>query len=370
MKNKSCESAKIVVYRIYATNAYYRDPENSNEIIPLEPLCINAFPEDGYELKCYFGKVPEDIISAKETVDGIDLIRFKATFGNSVDMSKSSDELLKDSIAEIRLHTDCFTKFKWYTTIVIEKKIDVHEYEKLDLDTTAQYQKFLNLFIKGLKELQYTEIFDKVAFCLLKEFDNSLFSKQLVETYFFVINETVVFRNPVIFSGIGDLSVGIKFESIDHEQLISVMRGALQNELLSKIVHWRMAMLNEKDKWKKFIFGFFCMEILTNKTFEIFEKRQSETYLKESEGYDESIVTPLFDSNFEDTNRMTPTIKFYFIAGILNPEHYSDDVNDFNKCKKMRDIMSHGNILKVNELPFNELNRLLDFYTTEILKHF
>ncbi|PKL65629.1 MAG: hypothetical protein CVV32_00010 [Methanomicrobiales archaeon HGW-Methanomicrobiales-3] len=369
MENKSCESAKIVVFRIYATNTYYHDPESSNEIIPIEPLCINAFPEDGYKLKCYFGKVPEDIISAKETVDGIDLIRFKATFGNSVDMSKSSEELLRDSIAEIRLHTDRFTKFKWYTTIVIEEKIDVHEYENFNLDTTAQYQKFLNHFKKGLKELPYTEIFDKVAFCLLKEFDNSFFSKQLVENYFFVVNETIFFRNPGIFSGIGDLSVGKKYESVDHEQLISVMRSALQNELLSKIVHWRMAMLNEKDKWKKFLFGFFCMEILTNETFKIFEKSQSETYLKESEGYDESKVTPLFDSNFEDTNRMTLAIKFCFIAGTLNPEHYSDDVNDFIKCKKTRDDMSHGNILKVNELPFNELNRILDFYTTEILKH-
>lgn len=370
MENNSYESAKIVVFRIYATNTYYRDPENSNEIIPLEPLCINAFPEDGYKIKCYFGKVPEDIISGKERVDGIDLIRFKATFGNSVDMSKSSEELLKDSIAEIRLHTDRFTKYQWYTTLVIEKKIDIHEYEKLNLDTSAEYQKFLDLFINGLKEFQYTEIFDKVAFCLLKEFDNSFFSEQLVENYFFVVNETIFFRNPGIFSGVGDLSVGKKYELIDYDQLISVMREALPNKLLGKIVHWRMAMLNENDKLKKYFFGFFCMEILTNETFKIFEKKQSDIRLKKNEGCDKTIITPLFDINFEETNRMTLAMRFSFVAGILNPENYSDDVDDFNKCKKVRDNISHGGIVKINELPFNELNHLLDCYTIEILKIF
>jgi hypothetical protein len=130
-------------------------------------------------------------------------------------------------------------------------------------------------------------------------------------------------------------------------------------------------MIREEDKWKKFYFGFVCLEILTKKICKrILQDNQFDIRLKNSEGYDKFVKIPISDIIPEDTNRMSIAAQFSFVAGMLNPEKYSNDVSIFIKCKKARDTMSHDEIISVEELPIAELGILLDTYIQKMMTNY
>jgi len=360
--------AKIVSFRIYATNNYYCDPENSNEIKSLELHTIDNFPGNEWRLKYYFGKVPEDIIYAKNRLDGFSLVSLKA-LTNSLDKNKTGKEQLEDCIVEIQSNSDFFTKYKWYTTLVIEKSINPFEYGIIDPNGEFNSLKFLDYLTKINDKINFSEIFNKVAFCLMDEIDNCLFLKPLVENSLFISLGTDVIGRPNL-SMHGEVSKIIQYKSLDQEHLISKIEkiGNSENEWLNFIVYWRIAMLKENDRWKKFIFGFLCLENLTHRLFEIiFEKTKYEKFCEENEEYHNSIITPLLDSD-PNIKRLPLATEFSYIVGTINPDRYSDNIEKFEKCRCIRNGLSHGSLTQTVELPFNELNSLLDFYTGEVLK--
>jgi hypothetical protein len=368
MENQDIVSLKMLCYRVYATNNYFSDPKDINKIKPFEPLIINDFPAKEWKSKCYFGNVPEEIIHFNYSVHGTGLL-FLEILGNTLDNTKTGQEQLEDCISKVRSTSTLFTEYRWYTTIVIEKDVDVHEYRLGDSDNGYQTQKKLNFLTKDMEKINFSEIFNKVAFCLTKEIDGDYFSKPIIENCLFVINGTDVIGRPHL-SMYGNLPKIINCKSIDPTYLVSLIKrlGHHPNKRLNTIAYWRMAMLNERDKWKKYYFGFLCLENLTHTAFELlFMQNQFDLYLERSNEYDRSIITPLLDEDPEE-NELKLTNEFYYVVGVLNPNKYSDDVTKFKKCYDRRNKLSHGKVLKVNELPFNELNSILDFYTIEMLK--
>jgi translation initiation factor 2 beta subunit (eIF-2beta)/eIF-5 len=386
MENQNVKSLKIFYYRIYATNDYFYDPNDSNTIKPLHPLIINDYPEKDWNFTCYFGEVPEKIMNLHYSIRGFGLFCVRM-FGQENDTTKTGPEQMEECIRKIKSQSTFFKEFKWYTIEILERDIDILNCNLFEnppgmvrgKDEKISYKiknfssaNVLQLLSQENKKMNFSEFFDRVSFCLTSEIPSVFFRKFVDSGYGLLVNETLVICQPKI-EMTGELSVGKKFQDLNQEKISSILKqkGTTQNKWLNNIAHSYMAMLREKDRWKKFYFGFICLEILTHKIFKkIYHDYKLDVHLKNGEGYDKSVRIPISDIIPDDINRIKLAEKFAFVAGMLNPDNYSDDRLIFMKCKKARDEMSHGEKIPIEELPVNELQSLLDNYIQIMIKIF
>lgn len=380
----------MITYRVYATNDFFYDPDDSQKIKPLIPFTINNFPDKEWELTCFFGEVPEKIKHVHYSIKGFGLLCIQSLV-NAVDSTKTGQEQLEECILKAKSEFKDLTKYKWYTTVVVEKDINIQNFKTDDLALfsgketlfeknfvypTARAKLFggelLVLLNKEKEKLNFPDLFNKVTICLMTEIPNSFFSKVIDEGYALIINGTyVIGKTNFTFSA--DLNVNKKYKTLNQDKIISLIKhkGTSQNDWLKSVSHWYMAMMHEEDKWKKFYFGFICLEILTHKIFKkILQDKQLDVHLKTSEGYDKLVNIPISDVFPEETNRITIATKFSFVAGILNPEKYSGDKAIFKKCKDVRDKISHGEIITIEELPVVELQTILDSYIQKMITNY
>ncbi|GAB6285243.1 MAG: hypothetical protein STSR0009_14440 [Methanoregula sp.] len=398
MEKLEIVSLKMLCYRVYATNDCFYDPDDSKKIKPLLPLIINDFPDKEWKLTCFFGEVPEEIKNVHNSVKGFGLLCIQM-IGNALDNTKPALEYLEECIHKVKSESTVFTEYKWYIVEVFEKDIDIQKCEIVDPDsgeTEYNISKFtsedtmldrnfvypaakvtlfggelLNFLAKEKEKIKSPELFDKISICLMTELPTYFFTKLIDQGCALIINGTYVVGKPN-FTCTANLEVLKKYKLLDQDKLISLIKqkGPGLNKWLNSVSHWYMAMIREEDKWKKFYFGFICLEILTHKMFKkIYQNNQFDVHLKNNEGYDKLVEIPISDIIPEDINRMTIAAKFSFVAGVLNPEKYSNDRLIFKKCKDARDKISHGEIITIEELPVAELGTLLEFYTQKMVMY-
>src|SRR5690606_36024913 len=135
----------------------------------------------------------------------------------------------------------------------------------------------------------------------------------------------------------GSLTVNQLYKKIDTKEVKERINKIVssRNNWINSIIHWYLSMLNEKDKWKKFYFGFVFLEIMTHKIFEkIYDGDLFDVLKKINGGYDKFTRIPISDIISDDANRVTLMAKFSFVAGVLHPGNYSNDVSNFKTCKK------------------------------------
>lgn len=368
------KKAKVISFRIYATKRYCyntNNPSTAKNIKDLNPLFIDNFPEKGCKLNCYFGKVPEHIIKLKYSIDGLGL-KIKKELRNRYSKSKQNAVSLEDCISEVESTSNDFQGYCWFNTIVIEKAINPYNYGMISENGEFCSYEAHRYFRESYKELNYSEIFDKISLCLLTEIEPAFFDELLFSEVALIIDDTNIIAVPKNL----DPAEGYQFcenELINKDKIISLIEkmNLSSNNWLNTIAHSRTAMLIEKDPWKKYLLGFVCLEVITHKAFKrISAKNSFEVKMRAGNLLDDKVSMPFLDFIPKDDNcrKLPPTMKFSLVAGVLNPENSSEDISAFKKCKEIRDEMSHGVIHSNGELPFEKLENLLEFYSHEILK--
>ena len=384
MDTQNVETLKIICFRIYATNNYFYDPDDSSKIKPLSPIIIQDYPEIDWKFTCFFGEVPDNIKTLHYLIKGYALFSFQMLgLGNYVDNTKTRKEQIEECILKGKSGSTVFTDYKWYTVEVLEKDIDVLNCDIFDIDHDTEKKnlakisnsidnvsskKLMQFLTTEIKNKQFSVLFDKITLCLTSEIPNYFFRKLVDSGCVLIMNGTMPLILPK-FEMTGDLCVAKKYQNLNQEKisLLIKQKGAIQNKSLNSISYLYLAMMREEDKWKKFLLGFVCLEIITLKIFKkINLDNRYIVHLKNGEGNNKSVDIPIFDVIHMDTNRMPLVAKFSFIAGILNPEKYSDDRLIFIKCKEARDKMGHDTIT-TDKLPLSELQTLLDYYIEKMV---
>ena len=364
---------RIINFRVYSTKWYCYEPSAYDKIMKSNPLFLDNFPEKGCTLNCYFGKIPENFINLKYSIDGFGLKK-KKEMTYRFSQSKSKEFPLEDCITEIKSNSDYLSSYNWATTIAIEKIINPCEFGMQDKNGKVSTFEAYRFFRESYDRLTFSEVFDKILLSLLTEMESILFDELLISEIALLINDDIIVAFP---KNMGTQREGYQYcegKSIDNDKISSLIQKihAPTNNWLGNIAHWRISMLIEKDPWKRFYFGFICLEMLTHKTFKkIVAHNKFDVIMETGQIFDKSVKMPFsyFIPNENECRKLPLMMKFSLIAGVLNPTNYVQDVSDFKECKDFRDKMSHEGIYEKDGPPLDKLNALLDFYLQTILKN-
>jgi hypothetical protein len=95
-----------------------------------------------------------------------------------------------------------------------------------------------------------------------------------------------------------------------------------------------------EDKFKSFLFGWTALEILINKVFSEYEKAFLSAVSSESSVHGTSRYFERVTQVMRDKYRLVD--KFGIIAAVLTAEESDHDIEEFERIKKVRDALLHG----------------------------
>lgn len=121
---------------------------------------------------------------------------------------------------------------------------------------------------------------------------------------------------------------------------------------------------NEDEPLKAFLFGWSALEILIAKLFVAFEEEFLSPLLGGTQGQLRGRFLNRVRDVMKDKYRLVE--KFTCVTVVLFPDSADGEVNEylekFERLKKMRDKLLHGEDVPENSLPFHEVAGLLRFY--------
>jgi len=363
--------ARIINLKVYTTQWYCYEPTASHKVISSNPLIIENFPEKNSTLNCYFGQIPESVINLKYSIDGFGLKKKKEMM-YYFSQKKKKEFVLEDCISEIKSNPDYLPRYTWATTIMIEKKINPREFGILDENGKINTSEAYRYFREHYSQLTFSKAFDNILLSFMTEMESVLFDELLISEMALLIDDEIIVAFP---KNMATQQEGFQYcdrKTINKDRISSLIQkiNFPTNKWIDSIAHWRISMLIEKDPWKKFYFGFICLEILTHKIFKrIIAQNKFDVIMNRGQHFNKFVKIPF--SNFipdENECRKLPLLmKFSLIAGVLNPINHENDAADFKDCKRIRDEMSHGTYESDNP-PLEKLDSLLDFYLQMTLK--
>jgi hypothetical protein len=244
-----------------------------------------------------------------------------------------------------------------------------------------------------LVERQYFWIDPREAIKIEKNFPSYAFPYiDIISTYISTIIDPTFLRESVIdnhvffsavgresfgiplFSGSADVAVTKSIESLNLEKLQQLLQNIAllplnQHQWLNTISHWRLAALKEKDQWKRFLWSFLTLEILTHKLSDLlYDEVISKLVLSGNSCSEQETVHIPISELIWSKERLPLRAKFAIVALGLSPDSATADVENFINVKVARDKLSHGAIKDVTELPLSIVNSLLDKYLTCAVK--
>lgn len=116
-------------------------------------------------------------------------------------------------------------------------------------------------------------------------------------------------------------------------------------------------MIDEDDKLKKFLYGYYCLEVAINKIFKKYRKTYNVgQYIKSNK----SIMSDFIDLENKYKNDSTNVRDKFLLNSLFFWKNInSNDYKDFLKLKKLRNDMSHGTVPEEKEIPVNILECLV-----------
>jgi len=117
----------------------------------------------------------------------------------------------------------------------------------------------------------------------------------------------------------------------------------------------------QSDKLRSFIFAWTALEIFFNKTFRLYEQKFLEKHTIDSL----PVLAQHFFKRLRDVMKGKYSLrdKFIVIVSMLSDDA-EDDLQQFVNAKKFRDKLLHGEDIEENELPINDVIRLVRKYLT------
>jgi hypothetical protein len=171
-----------------------------------------------------------------------------------------------------------------------------------------------------------------------------------------------------VFEGGGSASVSRGGAAADllgrRIELLSVITPSqlAAQEWLNRVAHWRVQSPRERDPWKKFLWLFVALEILTNKLFE--DRRDGVLRHLQLVDADGAVVagTPPLEEIAWAPQRAPLRSRFALVASDLFPESARDDLHQFASANEARGRLAHGAVRNPDELPIASTQDLLDKY--------
>jgi hypothetical protein len=257
------------------------------------------------------------------------------------------------------------SKYKYYITFVLEREIEIDE-------SLIEGTKYLYMSRESIREqLQkfssHTKQFVTYLVCVVSTIiDFSKFDKLLPEGIFIDSHRGLVTPIGEVEFEISEV-IGNKFiDSLDFTELQNLISLGYpsyygRSSWLKRPISLYVAMLEESDPMKKFLWGFLSLEILTNKLSDkLYDNIVSSLQIKdESSDIDTSVIENLVWKK----ERLPLDAKFTIVALKLNPYTANDDVCLFREFKEVRDNIAHGQVMNdVKNFPIAQIQNLLKRY--------
>jgi len=169
-------------------------------------------------------------------------------------------------------------------------------------------------------------------------------------------------------SGSASATVAYQFSTADTAFLRSTVPLLTGNKTLETVTRLMAQALDaDADSMKAFLAGWTGLEILVNKIFRVYES----VFMDKIRGTaPPTTIVRYFDrirSVMKD--KYTLVDKFTVIVGCVNSEEADDDIKLFTRLKNTRDELLHGADISEDELPIQELRKLLVKYVRRHLQY-
>jgi hypothetical protein len=119
-------------------------------------------------------------------------------------------------------------------------------------------------------------------------------------------------------------------------------------------LYWWAHALEEVDDRARFLFAFAAMEVLINTMAKIARARVAKTLIEQAKAMGQSLPEELI----HEDNRSRLTVRFAFLAYLLEPACAAEDALIFQDLKDFRDRTSHGSARLDERPPCTTLERL------------
>lgn len=350
-------------YRIYGTEYYYGEKEFSSP--KKNPIIMENYPNKGNISKIYLGDLPRDIKEVMIADDVIGKRTISALSGNS-DSEPLEQKI--DKAIQSNINKNIFKSINWLITIeiIISFKID-SKYQKnnrkyLWLDVVHSDR----LFSNNKNKIQ--EKLNSILGVITPEIGEEFFQKIIKESHFFTSQNKELsfytFPMPQTSMSVSSSKPMSRLKTQCLIENLNILQMLENNDLkfLKNIQHWYLNTLNESDSWKVFLWSFWGLEVLSK----YYSKKHYKDIFDEVEEFkNENSFSPIIlQSLLPQRNQGNLNLKasFSIMTAILAKEDSIEDIALFQEVSKVRNKISHGDIVLESELPEYKTQQLFYKY--------
>lgn len=360
---------KLKSVRVYGSKEYYgSEPRTSARD---EPIILSNYPKKEYRAKVWLGEIPKDVLAAYKVRQGIGKLIISRLAGfkdkNQDDTHRVIEKFIRKKDSKFRVE-----KWNWFVSFIIEHVVDIKEKFISDNKYVWLEPKIISDYDRDF--YKSTQLYlDRLVTYALSFIEPTFFSEICLEGVFFETTGKISFSFPK-FTTSADVTVSKTVESLRLSEFESGLRSFSKvpdgsHRLIDKARHWYLISLRESDQWKRFMFSFYALEILTHKVSSKYYNHVCHSLkLKRVNKSEEDKITKTISELVPKKERLNLASKFIIMALKLSPYTASEDLRNFKAAKEARDKLSHGEIKNADELPVQLLFSLLKKYIDILVK--
>jgi hypothetical protein len=158
--------------------------------------------------------------------------------------------------------------------------------------------------------------------------------------------------------GLGEMLLSRRFSAEDLASTRQLASRIVRDTSLDSVIR----LLNDslevnQEKLRKFLFAWMALEVFVNKNFGAYQE-------KFGDGLSAEVSQPVRERYFKRIhevvgNKYKQLDKFVIISAELDPREADHDITIFQRSKKLRDEISHGETVDEKALPVAEIQRLV-----------
>lgn len=329
---------------------------------PETPITLPDYPNPGDRASVYFGAAPDFVLEAYVNRRAIGMLFLQGLARSPECQGMTPIQVVDHFRADPQLHLHA-TNFMWFTTLVIERSVDVDDENVVDDRPHYWLQPATVTALESDFEDQTRTHLDRLASAVAAVVRPGLLTEVVVSAVYFFASDKAPFGHPKL-QGSGTASVIIQMDQFPLAELRTSLQELANSaepalRALDSVRHWYLEGRKEKDRWKRFLWSFLALEIMVRKL--------SKQLLPEVVGrfrLDGEIGrgTELLASLVPEHQRLPLTAQFVVMALGLSPTTGRVDLLTFKSIKKVRDRLSHGDVRSAEELPLGDTESLLQRY--------
>jgi hypothetical protein len=352
---------RVAVVRVFGTKDQYGDEPRTRP--PGLPLAFDRFPERHASVRVDMGPVPSEVVEAERMRRAVGRTMLSALFGGDGE-SSSGPERVEQAFEEIT-EAELFGDYNWYTTLVLERTLNLTRRLGAEVDFFLPDESW---DLEREAPEYAAPALDVVTSIVSTIVDPGVFASLVLDDRIHLFAEGRRPSGIPVFGGGASASVvrgGAASELLG--QRIELLRAVDPSQLaahewLNRVAHWRVQSLRERDPWKRFLWSFLALEILTHKLFEA----RRDTVLGQIQLLDAggTVVagTPPLEELAWERKRAPLRSRFALVASDLFPESAREDVGQFASANDARGRLAHGAVRNADELPTGATQALLEKY--------